>query len=91
MGFFHSASAADVNGDGLIDVVVTNAGLLTFINKGGGVFEREVGSRFPASLAGKNYYSVELVDVDEDGKVDAVIGGHEWEAAPTVVLKNPGN
>lgn len=95
IGFFHSASAADVNGDGLIDVVATNnfdaATVITFLNKGKGVFERETEQRFPASFGRKNYYSVELVDVDEDGKLDAVLGGHEWESAPTSVLLNPGN
>jgi hypothetical protein len=39
----------------------------------------------------KNYYTVELVDVDEDGKLDVLLGGHEHEGASTVVLLNPGD
>src|SRR5690606_13650358 len=33
----------------------------------------------------------ELIDVDEDGDVDLLLGGHEWESAPTHILLNPGN
>jgi hypothetical protein len=62
------------------------------LNQGTGSFVREAGSRLPASITGpRNYFSVELMDVDEDGKADLVLGGHEWESAPTMVLINPGN
>ena len=95
IGFFNSASSADLNGDGLPDVVVTNssdpASAFVFINKGGGVFEREASARLPSSIGRKNYFTVELVDVDSDGAIDAVLGGHEWEGAATVVLLNPGS
>ena len=71
VGFFHSASAADLNGDGLPDVVVTNSSdpavVYALINKGNGVFERESRARFPASLREKGLYTVELLDVNEDG------------------------
>lgn len=95
VGFFHAASAADLNADGLPDVVVTNnfdpASVYAFINKGNGVFEREAIARFPASLRGKGLFTVELVDVNEDGLPDALVGGHEWDGTTTVALINPGN
>jgi len=95
IGFFHSASAADLNGDGLPDVVVTNnfdpASAFVLVNKGEGVFEREPSPRLPSSIGGKNYFTVELIDVDGDGKTDVVLGGHEFEGAATVVLLNPGS
>ena len=95
VGFFHSASAADLNGDGLPDVVVTDvrdpAVLYAFNNRGAGVFEREAASRWPHSLAGKPMFTVELVDVNEDGHPDALVGGHEWEGNDALVLINPGN
>jgi hypothetical protein len=37
------------------------------------------------------YFSVELVDVDADGKLDLLLGGHEWEGAPTSLFINPGS
>jgi hypothetical protein len=95
VGFFHSASAADLNGDGLPDVVVTNSSdpavVYALINKGNGVFERESRARFPASLREKGFYTVELLDVDEDGRLDVLVGGHEWGGTSTVLLLNPGN
>lgn len=95
IGFFHSAAAADLNGDGKVDVIVTNnfdpASALVLLNNGGGSFQREASARLPSSIGGKPYFSVELVDVDEDGKIDLILGGHEWEKAATVVLLNPGS
>lgn len=95
VGFFHGATAADVNADGLIDVIVVNnmdaASAFALINQGGGVFQREAAGRLPATIGGKPYFSVELVDVNEDNQLDLVLGGHEWEGAPTRVLLNPGS
>ena len=95
VGYFHGASAADLNGDGFIDVVVVNPSdpsvVYVLLNQGDGTFVREATPRLPAIFGGKNYYSVELVDVDGDGKLDIILGGHEFERATTVVLLNPGN
>lgn len=103
IGFFHSATAADLNGDGRPDVVVTNNmaldGRVVFalINMGNNAFMTEPIQRFPArsgtfyTLQGTSYYAVELADVDGDGAPDLLLGGHEWESAPTLVFRNPGN
>jgi hypothetical protein len=95
VGFFHSGSAADLNYDGLPDVILTNnfdsASALILLNQGNGTFQREVGQRLPSSIGGKNYFTVELVDIDGDELLDIVLGGHEWEGADTVVFINPGD
>jgi hypothetical protein len=93
-GFNHGASAADLNGDGKLDVVVVDNfdanRAYTLVNDGTGHFTREATSRLPAAIKAGNYFSVELVDVNEDGWLDLVVGGHEYESAPTSVFINPG-
>ncbi|HEX6589545.1 MAG TPA: Ig-like domain-containing protein [Longimicrobiales bacterium] len=97
-GFWHGASAADLNDDGYPDVVAVAGGqAAVFINNGGdGTFALESAGRLP-DFAGRVYFTVELIDVDEDGEVDLVLGGHEWEGygefttTPTAVYINPGS
>jgi hypothetical protein len=76
-------------------VVVTNnfdpSSAFALINQGAGTFQREALARLPSSIGGKPYFSVELVDINEDGKVDLILGGHEWEGAATVAFLNPGS
>jgi len=95
VGFFHGGSAADLNGDGYPDVVLVNnfdsKRALVLLNKGDGTFVRESGTRLPTSLVGGNYYTIELLDINEDGVLDLVLGGHEFESAPTKIFLNPGN
>jgi hypothetical protein len=98
IGFFHSASAADLDGDGDVDVVAaTGNGVVAFINDGAGHFTMK-SDAFP-QLANKSYYTVEVLDVDGDGKLDVLAGGHEYDVdtvangdntAQTVLLKNDG-
>jgi hypothetical protein len=98
IGFWHSVTALDVDGDGDIDVVVANnfdaARMVTFLNNGNGNFTREAGNRFPP-LTGP-YFSVEAVKVDGDSIPDIIIGGHEWNdggspGAATLVLTGNAN
>lgn len=95
VGFFHSAAAADLDGDGDPDVVLANnsdrRSVLVLLNQGDGTFERESGTRLPTELGGKNYFTIELADVDGDDILDLLVGGHEWEGADTKVFLNPGN
>jgi hypothetical protein len=94
VGFYHGGASADVNNDGLIDVVAVRGGAdipQVFLNQGGGTFLAETAPRLPKFLSFKNYFTAELLDVNGDKKPDLVVGGHEWEGAATRIYLNPGN
>ena len=95
--FFHGASAIDVDQDGDVDVVAAGGGtslegIYTLLNDGGGSFAKDTSSRYPAFLKqGNPYYSIEFIDVNNDGLADLFLGGHEWGGAQTLLFLNPGN
>ena len=95
VGYWHGATAFDVNGDGHVDLMLVNnneAGRgVTYLNDGRGNFTRESGNRFPASINSRGYYTIEAVDINADGKHDLILGGLEFSNSPTLVLINPGN
>ena len=92
VGYFHGAAAADLDKDGLVDFVVTDnkpdSPLRMFKNKGNGVFD-EVTNAFPA-LPNAGYFTVELLDIDNDGNLDVITGGHEYEGSPTLIIYGNG-
>lgn len=92
LGFFHAGATLDANGDSKPDVIVaglygTNgAGARTarvalFINNGDGSFALQ-----PGWTLNKTPFTIEIVDVDGDGKRDMVTGGHEWIEPASVYL-----
>jgi len=96
--FYHGAAAADINGDGWIDIVITDTNrspgnnITALINQKNGTFAFDNNRIFgQGNTAG--YYSVELVDVDKDGIIDIIAGGHESPigSAETVVLYGNAN
>lgn len=95
IGFFHSATAADLNGDTYPDVLVVNnfdsRAAFVLLNNQNGTFIRESGTRLPLQLGGKNYYTIELADISGDGILDLLVGGHEFDGAATRAYVNPGN
>ncbi len=95
VGYWHGATAFDVDGDGDIDLMLVDNNDsrrgVTFLNDGAGNFTKDTVHRFPASIASKGYYSIEAIDINADGKQDLVLGGLEYDNSPTLVLINPGN
>lgn len=84
-GFQHGGASADIDGDGDIDVFVADTSESFFlVNDGSGNFTRDT-----SRLEGLNHSSIftaELVDVDSDGYVDLLVGGHEQDGFSTKVL-----
>lgn len=95
IGFFHSGSTADVNFDGFPDILLVNPWDTTspvyfMVNNTNGTFTKSY-EYLPTTLAGKNYFSADLVDITQDGLPDLIIGGHDWEQAATLIYENMGD
>ena len=85
IGFLHGAASADIDRDGDLDVFVTDTRQpFVLRNDGDGRMMYDL-SPVPVDLTGKNVYTVELIDLNEDGFPDLLIGGHEHEGAPTAI------
>ncbi len=85
VGFHHGGASADIDADGDIDVFVTDGEEPFFlINDGTGYFTKDssrVGGIDHAAI-----FTAELVDVDQDGYVDLLVGGHEYQGFATRIL-----
>ena len=93
IGFFHSGSSYDYDKDGYKDVLLVDATipLIFFKNNGDGSFQNDGSSRSPTVIANKAYYTIELIDINNDSYLDLFIGGHEWQNnANTQIFINPG-
>jgi hypothetical protein len=86
--FKHGATSGDINGDEYPDLIVTEKnGISIFINNGAGYFKKSTDYKIPQV---RRAFHIELVDINDDGKPDLLVGGHEWEDS-TKIIVNPGN
>jgi len=106
VGYTHGGSAADLNADGRPDLVLTWTNALptaipyVLINNGNGTFTRDF-SRLPSNLDGKAIYSLELIDLQGNGRPDLLVSGLPPDATgvnpsdasiiPNGILRNDGN
>lgn len=80
VAFFHGGGSADYDNDGDLDIFITGSspgtGLL-FVNDGKGSFEIKMDIIDQELIA--SMYTCEMMDIDKDGYVDLVLGGHDHE------------
>jgi uncharacterized protein YjdB len=78
--YCHGASAADINGDGYPDVLVTDNIVAQtpffLMNNGDGTFTPDY-SRLPSTLKNMQIFSAELIDFNGSGKYDVFLAGNE--------------
>lgn len=79
-GFYHSGTIFDVNNDGYVDAVLTdaNSGKVTaYFNDGQGKFSK------PKTIISNLHfnYTISSYDFNNDGAVDFILGGHEYNGS----------
>lgn len=81
-GFHHGGAAADIDNDGDMDIFVGGFEPFFYINDGNANFTM-VEDRFDRSIG--KIFTAELIDVDEDGFVDLLVGAHEQDGDQTSI------
>ena len=75
--FYHDGATAVFDGDGNLDILLVDAKKLrVFLNDGDGKFTPN-DKYFPQFTSWKGAYSVEILDVNDDGYFDVFVAGHE--------------
>lgn len=95
--FTHFIATGDIDGDGDIDIYMCNIGSSTnigprfLINDGKGYFQDD-STRIPSEITKlqKKYTSSILLDIDMDGDLDLVLGGHDRSGVTDIILINDG-
>ena len=100
-GYYHGAASADVNGDGYPDIVVANIfnqqlpgtegkNVHVLINQKNGTFVSD-NSRITGLTNWTGYWSVELIDVNNDGILDLIAGGDDKDRGNATILYGSAN
>lgn len=89
IGFNHCGASADIDGDGDIDVLVgdaNNAGAYFLLNDGSANFTPDKTRIIDNDKFYRRAFTCELYDVNNDGYIDILFGGHEFEGGQTQIL-----
>lgn len=101
--FSHNAAVGDINGDGFIDILVTNPpqgnaskAPYLLMNRGNAQFDLNR-TRLPESfvrsgVSSEFSWAAELADLDKDGHMDMIVGRKQGRTTlPSRIYWNPGN
>ena len=87
VGFYHAATSGDIDKDGDLDIFVLNKMFSYFlINDGKGNFTYSTTQININDI--DNQYTCELIDINKDGYLDLIMGGHEFETNTRVYWGN---
>jgi hypothetical protein len=86
VGFHHGGASADVDGNGTVDILVADTPSYVLLNDGAANFTVS-SSRLPYPADGGPFFffTSELADVDSDGYMDMITGGHEFDGMANVI------
>lgn len=84
IGYFHGGATGDINNDGKTDIIASSGGsqvipihLISYTNLGSENFQlnKSIFQGFSSS-GNDNFYTVELMDLNKDDKLDIILGGN---------------
>jgi hypothetical protein len=86
----YGIAAADLNGDGKPDLVITNSGANTYrvlLNKGDGTFLETLAA---VTTGGTAPFGISLIDINQDGKLDIAIANSTSNTVTTLLGRGNG-
>jgi hypothetical protein len=89
LGYYHSVAAFDAHGNGFADLIVVDntrrPNVYVLRNQKDGTFKEDFSAVNGLNDQIFRYFSVEVVDVNQDGLLDMIVGGNE-NLNPTEIL-----